>query len=70
MPGSDSFSGWFVVGKAAVFIDGGYLDPVLDFHDRIRIDYERFTDPICKPNDRTTASGWPRMNESQSCWIS
>lgn len=51
MPGLDSLFGG-PLGKVAVFIDGGYFDHVLDFHNRIRIDYERFTDEICKPDER------------------
>ena len=40
------------MGKVAVFIDGGYFDHVLAFHGRIRIDYARFYDAICAPDER------------------
>lgn len=38
--------------NAAVFIDGGYFDYVLNRYDRPRIDYEKFSDTICQPERR------------------
>jgi uncharacterized LabA/DUF88 family protein len=34
--------------KAAVFIDGGYLDHVLNFFHRPSIDYQKFSDELCR----------------------
>lgn len=41
-----------MAGKAALFLDAGYLDKVLEFHGRLRIDYERFSDALCEPDER------------------
>ncbi len=41
-----------VMGIAAVFIDGGYLDKVLQYdHDGARIDYARLADAMCEPDE-------------------
>ena len=43
------------MGKAAVFIDGGYFDHVLNQSGRPRVDYEKFADHISKPEERFRA---------------
>jgi len=38
--------------RAAVFIDGGYFDKVCESLDRLRPDYERFSEKVCRQTER------------------
>lgn len=39
-----------MAGRAAVFLDGGYLDYVLDMFSRARIDYGALAEKMAAPN--------------------
>lgn len=39
------------MARVAIFVDGGYLDKVLEFHNRIRVDYARLSDGMVGPVD-------------------
>lgn len=39
------------MARVAVFVDGGYLDKVLEYHNRIRVDYARFCDALVGKTD-------------------
>lgn len=38
--------------RAAVFIDGGYFDKAIDALGRLRVDYEKFSDKLCRGIER------------------
>lgn len=38
--------------KAAVFIDGGYFREVTKYYGEINVDYESFSNALCRPDDR------------------
>jgi len=40
------------MGQAAVFLDEGYFDVVTRDYGNLRIDYESFTEALCKPDRR------------------
>lgn len=38
--------------RSAVFIDGGYFDKVLEALGRLRVDYEKFSNKVCRGTER------------------